>query len=84
MDMPACYGASYREAMRSDPAHMNLRDHSEYYFGIGKELSKTCAAPPTPPPAATLLLRRSAHPARCAGLMAQSCSIMQCALQMHP
>jgi len=39
MDMPACYGTSYREALRSDPSHMNLRDHSEYYFAIGKELS---------------------------------------------
>ena len=25
--------------MRSDPGHMNLREHSEYYFEIGKELS---------------------------------------------
>lgn len=51
IELPACYGNSYREGMRSDPGHMNLRDHSEYYFEIGKELSELCAPPPTPPPA---------------------------------
>jgi len=58
IELPACYGDSYREGMRSDPGHMNLRDHSEYYFEIGKELSELCAEPPAarchalaPPPA---------------------------------
>ena len=45
IELPACYGNSYREGMRSDPGHMNLRDHSEYYFEIGKELSELCAPP---------------------------------------
>merc|ERR1712021_324547 len=38
LELPACYGSSYREGMRSNPGHMNLRDHSEYYFEIGKDL----------------------------------------------
>ncbi len=67
IELPACYGNSYREGMRSDPGHMNLRDHSEYYFEIGKELSELCAPPPTPPPAARHLPPRAcstAHPAQ--------------------
>lgn len=60
IDMPACYGTSYREAMRSDPAHMNLRDHSEYYFGVGVELSQLCARSAANPD------RESGTRARCA------------------
>ena len=48
IELPPCYGDSYREGMRSDPGHMNLREHSEYYFEIGKELSTLCAARPPP------------------------------------
>ena len=63
LELPACYGSSYREGMRSNPGHMNLRDHSEYYFEIGKDLCSKdlCAAPPTtrrPPPATRHALAR--------------------------
>ena len=62
LELPACYGSSYREGMRSNPGHMNLRDHSEYYFEIGKELSELCAPPPTPPPAARHPPPATRHP----------------------
>jgi hypothetical protein len=74
IELPACYGDSYREGMRSDPGHMNLRDHSEYYFEIGKELSELCAEPPAarrPPPAARHpppATRRPPPAARCHAL----------------
>ena len=75
MDMPACYGTSYREALRSDPSHMNLRDHSEYYFAIGKELSTLCATDPADPPPVPAQRVPRAHMRGLDGAELQPCGI---------
>lgn len=46
IDLPACYGPTFREGLRSDPSFVNLHNHSEYYFGVGVDLARLCARPP--------------------------------------
>jgi hypothetical protein len=38
--LPKFYGASYRNALRADAAHLNLSSQSEFYFDVGVQLSQ--------------------------------------------
>ena len=52
LQMPEFYGNAYRQALRADAPHLDLRAQSDYYFDIGIHLSQMCAPrhPPTPAP----------------------------------
>ena len=52
IELPACYGPTFREGLRSDPSFVNLHNHSEYYFGVGVDLARLCARPPAHAPPA--------------------------------
>ena len=40
LQLPRFYGTSYRNALRADAAHLNLREQTPFYFDVGVELSR--------------------------------------------